>query len=73
MRAQPKGQLAPFDRVSRSPAEQPGLGRPVQAMDPSFREWLIDFGDLGYIELYRLVRTNVVLLAIRHQREVGFN
>ena len=53
-------------------AEQPGLGRPVEHMDPSFREWLIDFGDSGYIVLYRQDGANIVLLAIRHQKELGF-
>ena len=53
-------------------AERPGLGRPVEEMDPSFREWLIDFGDSGYIVLYRQDGANVVLLAVRHQTELGF-
>ncbi|MDD5030906.1 MAG: type II toxin-antitoxin system RelE/ParE family toxin, partial [Rhodoferax sp.] len=35
-------------------AQQPGVGRPVPEMEHSFREWLIDFGDSGYLVLYRL-------------------
>ena len=27
---------------------QPQAGRPVEEMDPVFREWLIDFGSSGY-------------------------
>jgi plasmid stabilization system protein ParE len=30
----------------------PELGRPAKAM-PAFREWLIRFGDGGYVALYR--------------------
>jgi len=53
-------------------AHQPGIGRPVEDMDPEFREWLIDFGDSGYIALYRYEGQTAVILAVRHQREVGY-
>ena len=33
--------------------EQPGIGRPVDEMDTEFREWLISFGDSGYVAMYR--------------------
>jgi len=29
--------------------QQPGLGRPVEDMDDEFRDWMIDFGDSGYV------------------------
>ena len=29
--------------------QQPGLGRPVEDMDDEFRDWIIDFGESGYI------------------------
>ena len=51
---------------------QPGLGRPVAEMDAEFREWLIAFGDSGYVVLYRQANDRVVLLAVRHQRELDF-
>lgn len=51
---------------------QPAIGRPMQDMDPEYREWLIDFGDSGYVALYRLAGDVVVILAVRHQREVGY-
>lgn len=51
---------------------QPAIGRPMQDMDPEYREWLIDFGDSGYVALYRLAGDAVVILAVRHQREVGY-
>lgn len=52
--------------------QQQGLGRPVEDLDEAFREWLIDFGDSGYVVRYRVEREGVVILAVRHQKEVGF-
>jgi plasmid stabilization system protein ParE len=51
---------------------QPGVGRPMADMEPEYREWLIDFGDSGYVALYRLAGDRVVILAVRHQRELGY-
>lgn len=51
---------------------QPVLGRPVEDMDEAFRDWVIDFGDSGYIARYRCDGDVIVILAVRHQREVGF-
>ncbi len=51
---------------------QPAVGRPIPDMEPEYREWLIDFGDNGYVVLYRLAGDEVVILAVRHQREVGY-
>lgn len=53
-------------------AHQPQLGRPAEDMDPEFREWLIDFGDSGYVVLYRFDGAMVVILAVRHQKEAGY-
>lgn len=53
-------------------ALQPGIGRPAEEMDPEYREWLIDFGESGYVALYRLDGDSAVILAVRHQREVGY-
>ena len=50
-------------------ADQPGVGRPVEDMDPEFREWFITFGDSGYVSLYRFDGETAVVLAVRHQRE----
>ena len=52
--------------------EQAQLGRPVEDMPPEFREWLIDFGDSGYIALYHFDGKEIVILAIRHQKEAGY-
>jgi len=51
---------------------QPGVGRPAEDMDPEFREWLIDFGDSGYIALYRFDGDTALILAVRHQRELDY-
>lgn len=53
-------------------ALQPGIGRPVEDMAPEFREWLIDFGHSGYVTLYRHEDDAVTILAVRHQKEVGY-
>jgi plasmid stabilization system protein ParE len=41
-------------------------------MPDEFREWVIDFGDSGYVARYRISSDGVTILAVRHQREVGF-
>ncbi|HET9069011.1 MAG TPA: type II toxin-antitoxin system RelE/ParE family toxin [Amaricoccus sp.] len=51
---------------------QPRAGRPVDRMDPEYREWLIGFGESGYLVLYRLEGEAAVVLAVRHQREAGY-
>ncbi len=52
--------------------KQSGLGRPVEDMEDEFRDWIIDFGDSGYVARYRVDQRAVTVLAVRHQREVGF-
>ncbi|WP_198970957.1 type II toxin-antitoxin system RelE/ParE family toxin [Xylophilus sp. ASV27] len=52
--------------------QQPGIGRPIEDMPDEFREWVIDFGDSGYVARYRLNPDEVVILAVRHQREAGY-
>lgn len=48
-------------------------GRPLGDL-PELRKLVIDFGDSGYVALYRCERgTNTVyLLAFRHQKEAGY-
>ena len=52
--------------------QQPGVGRPVDDMDDAFRDWIIDFGDSGYVARYRVDPQSVTILAVRHQLEVGY-
>lgn len=52
---------------------QPHIGRLVEDLPPVFREWLIEFGDSGYVARYRHDGGELVtVLAIRHQKEAGF-
>jgi len=53
-------------------AHQPGIGRPADDMEPEYREWMIGFGDSGYVALYRYDGQTAVIVAVRHQREVGY-
>lgn len=51
---------------------QPGVGRPIEDMDDEFRDWIIDFGDSGYVARYRMDPQYITILAVRYQKEVGF-
>jgi plasmid stabilization system protein ParE len=51
---------------------QPDVGRALSDTDPEYRTWPIDFGDSGYVVLYRFDGRQVSILAVRHQREAGF-
>ncbi|MBW6421559.1 type II toxin-antitoxin system RelE/ParE family toxin [Rhizobium sp. XQZ8] len=53
-------------------AEQPHIGRHAENMEEGYREWLVKFGDSGYIVLYRVDAETISLLAIRHQKEAGY-
>jgi len=50
----------------------PQIGRPAEEMDIEYRELPIDFGDSGYIALYRYEGDLVTVLSLRHQKEVGY-
>jgi plasmid stabilization system protein ParE len=52
--------------------QQPGIGRPIDERPDEFREWIIDFGDSGYVARYRLDPDVVTILVVRHQKEVGY-
>jgi Plasmid stabilization system protein len=53
--------------------QQPQIGRLVENLPDEYREWLIEFGDSGYVARYRYDGGDlVVVLAIRHQKEAGF-
>ena len=51
---------------------QSRVGRPVDDMEEEFRDWIIDFGDSGYVVRYRIGQRFVTVLAVRHQKEVRF-
>ena len=48
----------------------PQIGRPAYDMEPEYRELLVDFGDSGYVVLYRYESDLVTVLALRHQKEL---
>jgi plasmid stabilization system protein ParE len=50
---------------------QPQIGRPVEDLPETYREWMIDFGDSGYVARYRFEGGIVTILALRHQKEAG--
>ena len=53
-------------------AQHPEIGRPAEGMEPEYREWVIAFGDSGYIALYRYAGGTALIVAVRHQKEVGY-
>jgi len=52
----------------------PNAGRPAEDLEPEHKELLVPFGATGYVLLYRFDedRPAVTVLAVRHQKEVGF-
>ena len=48
------------------------VGRLVEYLPDQYREWRIDFGDIGYFAGYRFDEERVTVLALRHQKEFGF-
>lgn len=50
---------------------QPRLGRMIDDLPEAYREWLIDFGDSGYVLRYRIDGDAVTILVIRRQSEAG--
>ena len=53
-------------------AQHPEIGRPAQEMEPEYREWPIAFGSSGYIALYHYDEQTAIIVAVRHQRELGY-
>ena len=49
------------------------MGRPLDDQ-PEMREFVIGFGEAGYVALYRHVPSEqtVFVLACRHQKEAGY-
>ena len=44
----------------------------MEEMEPEYREWPISFGSSGYVALYHYDGQVAIIVAIRHQREVGY-
>lgn len=54
-------------------ARYPETGRPIEDMPEQYRDWVISFGASGYVARYCIISGVVLILAVRHQRELGFN
>ncbi|MDP3841416.1 MAG: type II toxin-antitoxin system RelE/ParE family toxin [Oxalobacteraceae bacterium] len=67
-----KRAAAVITKVVQALGQHPQIGRPVEDMEAEYRELLIEFGDSGYIALYRYESDLVTVLALRHQKEVGY-
>jgi plasmid stabilization system protein ParE len=52
--------------------KHPEIGRTVEELPPEYREWVIEFGQGAYVALYHYDGKQVVVLAVRHGREVGY-
>ena len=53
-------------------AQHPEIGRPIDEMDPEYREWPIPFGSSGYLALYQYDGQIAIITAVKHQREAGY-
>lgn len=56
----------------RALGKHPEIGRPVEELPAEFREWVIEFGHGAYVALYHFDGKEIVILAVRHGREVGY-
>jgi len=52
--------------------KNPEIGRPVEGLPAEFREWVIEFGSGAYVAMYRYDGKVVMILAVRHGKEVGY-
>ncbi len=51
----------------------PEAGRPALDMPSEFREWVVKFGRGAYLIFYRYADGKIVILALRHSRELGYS
>lgn len=52
--------------------KHPEIGHPVEELPPELREWVIEFGSGACIASYRYDGKEIVILAVRHGRELGY-
>ncbi|MFB9245019.1 type II toxin-antitoxin system RelE/ParE family toxin [Massilia antarctica] len=50
-------------------SRHPGFGRPLQHMPDGYYEFLISFGNAGYIVRYRHKNNEMVIWLVRHQKD----
>jgi plasmid stabilization system protein ParE len=60
-------------QATRILEDQPNVGRFVEDFSEEYREWLIEFGNNGYVARYHYDGGSfVTVLAVWHQKEAGF-
>jgi plasmid stabilization system protein ParE len=59
-------------REVKAIAKHPQIGRLIDNFPPEYRELIIEFGQGAYIGRYRFDAKWVVVIAVRHGREVGY-
>ena len=64
--------VATIRRSLRLLERHPQAGRPAAEMPVEFREWPIAFASGSYIALYRNDGQTVVIVAVRHSREMDY-
>lgn len=47
----------------------PDMGRPAPNVGQGCRRWIVGFGSEGFTVLYRVKGDEIILLALRHQKE----
>jgi len=60
--------LAGLDRAQQFPES----GRPVDDLPAEYREVVVPFSSSGYLIRYRLEGGGIVVVAVRHMREAGY-
>jgi plasmid stabilization system protein ParE len=50
----------------------PEAGRPANDLEAEHRELIVPFGASGYVLLYEVYNENVIVLALKHQKEAGY-
>lgn len=53
-------------------SQYPEIGR-ICPEYPEYREWIVSFGSSGFIFLYAINDEECLILAARHQSEVGYS
>jgi len=52
--------------------KQPRAGRPTDDLDLDHRELVIPFGASGYVLIYEVYEDYILILAVKHQKEAGY-
>ena len=64
--------VATIHRAVRALSAFPESGRRTPDGDLAHRELLVRFGNSGYVVLYGIEASDIVVVAVRHQREAGY-